>query len=618
MDIAPIHAAMSGFVKAAWAEKKYAGVLGPWRHGKSRSLIIGLAALEVGRNQNVRIRIICADDREAVLRVSAVRRLIESPRYQRIFPNVRPLEGEWLKQQFIVQRSSGGVDPTVAAAGVFAAEAGGGHDIIMIDDVVTYQNAYLSPATRDQVYQTLTAVWLRRIDPGTRIVATGTAWHCLHPDTPVVTQRGLVLIQDVVPGDRVRGSAGRWVSVRRVGSRPPDRAVTLRIAGDPESVVSSTRHRWWTSRGWVHAGDLRKGDVIGTRISPASPWRPRAEPLRSSRTFAPKSGRERTGVKGPRGWSLDALRAWLVQGKSAGEFASLHGIARSAAYAWARWCGVTANTHRHHVRPGYTRDPLFWHFVGAWLAEGTVESHAGRWTLSLGVGAQDAKIVADVARLCDRYGVRWRRYQGGPNHHNVQIRGIAHEWCKFLVKHFGTGSRGKHVPWWAETLPRDARRALILGYWRGDGCGGSAYRIASVNLTMLRQIQGVIFAAGAWASIQRESPTSYGERYSLRFSRRDALKLGFEDVQPVRRQRRGTGWVDGGIVWRTVQSVTPSSYAGPLWDLQTEDGGFHLPHGLVHNSDDAYHRLRREQKNQWKWLIVRVGPDFRSLVCSVD
>jgi len=177
LDMAPIHVAMSACVDQAWKEGKYAGVLGPWRHGKSRSLIIGRAALEVGLNHNVRIRIICADDREAVLRVSAVRRLIESPRYQRIFPDVKPLEGEWLKQQFIVQRLSGGVDPTVAAAGVFAAEAGGGHDIIMIDDVVTYQNAYLSPATRGAVYETLSAVWLRRIDPGTRVIAVGTAWH---------------------------------------------------------------------------------------------------------------------------------------------------------------------------------------------------------------------------------------------------------------------------------------------------------------------------------------------------------------------------------------------------------------------------------------------------------
>lgn len=177
LDMAPIHRTMTAFVRSAWGEGKYAGVLGPWRHGKSRALVIGQAALAVGLNPNVRIRIICADDREAVLRVSAVRRLIESPRYRRLFPGVIPMEGEWLKQQFIVQRSSGGVDPTVAAAGVFAAEAGGGHDLIMIDDVVTYQNAYLSPATREAVYQTLTSVWLRRIDPGTRVVTVGTAWH---------------------------------------------------------------------------------------------------------------------------------------------------------------------------------------------------------------------------------------------------------------------------------------------------------------------------------------------------------------------------------------------------------------------------------------------------------
>lgn len=144
---------------------------------------IGRAAHVVGLNRNSRVRLVCADDREAVLRVADVRRIIESARYRRVFPKVVAQHGEWLKHQFTVQRPGGGPDPSVSAAGVFSAEAGGGHDYMMFDDIVDYQNCFLKPSQREEVFNSLTAVWLRRIDPGTRVLLVGTAWHyndCYH------------------------------------------------------------------------------------------------------------------------------------------------------------------------------------------------------------------------------------------------------------------------------------------------------------------------------------------------------------------------------------------------------------------------------------------------------
>ena len=98
--------------------------------------------------------------------------------------------GEWLKHQFFLERTSPGPDPTVAAAGVFNVEAGGGHDFIVVDDVVTYQNAILKPAMRDAVYDTLESVWFRRIDPGTKTLYVGTAWHADDASHRLMAQQG--------------------------------------------------------------------------------------------------------------------------------------------------------------------------------------------------------------------------------------------------------------------------------------------------------------------------------------------------------------------------------------------------------------------------------------------
>lgn len=178
IDISPLHKSWTRFVDYAWERDKYAGILSAWRHGKSLLGTIRLALWEIGKNPEIRVRIICADDDEAILRVAAIQRFLTSPEYLAVFPHIRPSSvAEVTKHRMFVERKSLGPDPTLQAAGVFTSEAGGGNDLILIDDVVTFQNAIMSPAKRQQVYDALTSVWLRRIVPTTRVLYVGTAWH---------------------------------------------------------------------------------------------------------------------------------------------------------------------------------------------------------------------------------------------------------------------------------------------------------------------------------------------------------------------------------------------------------------------------------------------------------
>lgn len=178
VELAAIHKTWSYFVPWCWERNLYAGLLAPWRHGKTTLCTIRLALWELGINPESRVRIVSADDDEAILRVSAIRRYLMSPEYRWVFPHVRPSRtGDWSKHRLFVERNSPGPDPSLEAAGVFTGEAGGGNDLIIFDDVVTYQNSILRPSLRGAVYDTLSAVWLRRVEPDTRIVAVGTTWH---------------------------------------------------------------------------------------------------------------------------------------------------------------------------------------------------------------------------------------------------------------------------------------------------------------------------------------------------------------------------------------------------------------------------------------------------------
>mgnify|MGYP001610514068 CR=1 FL=1 len=179
IELAPIHRSWARFVTWCWARGFYAGILAPWRHGKSVCCTIRFALYELGQNPESRIRIVSGDDTEAMLRVASIRRYLEqSVEYRMVFPHVRPAElGEWTKHRIMVKRKSVGPDPSLEAAGVFTAEAGGGNDLILLDDLVTYQNSVLSPTARPKIHEALTSVWLRRVEPDTRVVLVGTSWH---------------------------------------------------------------------------------------------------------------------------------------------------------------------------------------------------------------------------------------------------------------------------------------------------------------------------------------------------------------------------------------------------------------------------------------------------------
>jgi len=180
VELSPLHRLMTKFVTYCWSQDPpiSAAILAPWRHGKTVLGPIRFPIFYLGKNPNTRIRLVCGDDREAVLRVAAIQRFVTSKEYGAVFPNIRPSRSaEWTKHSFFIDRPALGPDPSVSAAGVFSAEAGGGNDIIALDDVVTHKNSVINPAVRPKVYDALTSVWLRRVDPQTKILLVGTRWH---------------------------------------------------------------------------------------------------------------------------------------------------------------------------------------------------------------------------------------------------------------------------------------------------------------------------------------------------------------------------------------------------------------------------------------------------------
>lgn len=154
-------------------------VLGPRDHGKSSQLAVGRACWELGNDTNLRIKIIAQSDDKATDRLfEIVENLEDNPRIHKVFPNLEPASrGTWTKHKIIVERSKKMADASIEALGITSTATGGRGDLLIFDDPIDFRNAIQYPAMRRVVKQAFYSVWMNLMEPDSRMIYIGTAWH---------------------------------------------------------------------------------------------------------------------------------------------------------------------------------------------------------------------------------------------------------------------------------------------------------------------------------------------------------------------------------------------------------------------------------------------------------
>lgn len=93
--------------------------------------------------------------------------------------------------------------------------------------------------------------------------ASATGRMCLPEDYRLVTRRGVLAIDDVVPGDLTRGADGKWSEVTAV-HRHVDAPTNVWLTASGLSLTSTPEHRWVIDDGDVRA--LTGSDIGTTRL----------------------------------------------------------------------------------------------------------------------------------------------------------------------------------------------------------------------------------------------------------------------------------------------------------------------------------------------------------------
>lgn len=155
-------------------------IAAPRGHGKTTQ-VAGRIVWELGRNHNLRIKLVGSTDEKAQEILAAVRDLItKSDRVLHVFPDLEiDFERGDKLSAFFVKRTMIDRNPSLQASGVMSAGAGGRADILICDDVVDYNNSVAKPEMRAKVLASVREVWFSQVSNKGRIVWICTPYHVL-------------------------------------------------------------------------------------------------------------------------------------------------------------------------------------------------------------------------------------------------------------------------------------------------------------------------------------------------------------------------------------------------------------------------------------------------------
>ena len=153
--------------------------LGAPRESAKTSQMIARILWELGREPDLRVKVVCATQELADNIVAEIaRHITHNRRLHLVFPHLRPdPSGPWSRGELLVARRSLTKDPSVVAAGILSSGAGGRADLIVFDDVCDSRNAIQQPALRAQIKHAFYETWLNLLGPRGRAVYIGTVWH---------------------------------------------------------------------------------------------------------------------------------------------------------------------------------------------------------------------------------------------------------------------------------------------------------------------------------------------------------------------------------------------------------------------------------------------------------
>jgi len=245
----------------------------------------------------------------------------------------------------------------------------------------------------------------------------------------------------------------------------------------------------------------------------------------------------------------------------------------------------------------------FWWFIGVWLGNGQLDDVKNSHTMSLSFNKTDTDKMDKCFLLINKiFNVKPSVVEEGPL---VNLVFDSKFLYYFILENFGENKDNKKIAEWVKFTPKEYKEELLRG------CLGSSLLInvdkdspkisfVSVNLTLLESIQDIIFSLGVISSINKLKGDKRKEIYNLKLSNYSSLeliKLLYDDLNTfsfVDDVTLNKGSVkschfddDKDYIYFRVNDITRSEYTGNVYNFECETHTFMCHHITTHNCDVA-------------------------------
>ncbi len=380
---------------------------------------------------------------------------------------------------------------------------------------------------------------------------------CFVAGTLILTDRGLIPIEQVQVGDLALTHKNRWQPVKAVMQR---RAPTLFVKGQGHPGIRTTvDHPFWARIKESHYHRKQRESEIRW-LDPG--WVP-AKDLLGQRWASPAE------------IPVLPIPPIVRQGREA-------------------------------ICPAFSSD-FFW-FVGAWLGDGWVNLHQRphrspgqtRGQVFIGVGFDDADALAQ--RLTQA-GLRfYRSRERTTARFCISHRPLA----RWLNEQFGQYSFGKHLPTWVYGMPREWRQALWDGYcWTDGHRQANGVQVSSVSRALIFGMKLLVQSLGMTGYVHDATPHREAAVIEGRtVAERPILALRIYDAPK-------SGYHDDGMVWQLVRKVHLTGEIEDVYNLEVAEDHSYTADGLVVHNCQSFstsgHREGLAGESGLFWQFLRIA-----------
>ena len=473
-------------------------------------------------------------------------------------------------------------DPKKIAQELDVSFIGSGGNVVDDEHVSFHEeNNVLEPDVMTEMERSMW-IWKKPIEGHKYILG------CLPPDEKVLTDKGLVNIQDVSDSDRLVSESGDYVDII-------NRQIYPVIDEDIFKMTMDNTFRTTTF----------------TKEHPILISKPKLK-----RNYNKTSNKYRFNE---RYWDFD-FNYTRMEEVEVGDWVKVPNIYKNTISTIYddKWV-VDTTVRRDFEFDSPLLEDDFWWFIGMWLGDGWLGKNKDSYSISICFDKNHESYVEKCEEIIKRLFKRSPSFiDKGSTYELVFNSKLLYH---FILENFGQYSHGKKISEWVKYISDDNKKELIRGYFDSDGCWlkterngkqNSKVSFVSVNLELLESVQDIIFSLGVVSCLNKLRDKKIGvicgrevqqrETYNLTLSNQDSLELitliyKDDDIKlnkfsvddfKVMNNRSISSCHFGenkDYIYFRVKKLNKSKFTGNVYNFECDTHTFMCHHITTHNCD---------------------------------